>query len=401
MEAVTSDQNLRDLQRLYDQTESHIRGLKSLGVEAASYGAMLSPVLQSKLPPDIRLIVSRKTSSMELSMDDLLKTFQEELVARERAAGPHQSNTPPRRNQERGRQATFLTGAQETNSGISCCFCQQPHATKDCNVVTKVSDWKQSLRSSGRCFNCLHKGQLSHVCRSASKCQRCKAGTIPPYVRLNHPLESWRRSPPTLAQPTEPSSAGLNPDATAYTPTTNVLCSDQQKTVLLQTARTVVCNPSTPRVLVELRLLFDSGSQRSYITKRAMKMLALKPTGEQPLSISTFASIGQQTKVCLRVNVKVHLRGYPPIMLPLYAIHTICEPLANQPIDVCVTQQFTSLDLADSSDGKSNLPVDLLIGSDYYWNLFTGSICKIEGGPLQCTRNSDGCCQAQLQQITL
>lgn len=112
-----------------------------------------------------------------------------------------------------------------------------------------------------------------------------------------------------------------------------------------------------------------------------MKMLALKSTGEQPPSISTFASIGQQTKVCSRVNVKVHLRGYPPILLPLYAIHTICEPLANQPIDVCVTQQFTSLDLADSSDGKSNLPVDLLIGSDYYWNLFTGSICKIERGP--------------------
>ena len=109
MEAVTSDQNLRDLRRLYDHTESHILGLKSLGVEEASYGAMLSPVLLSKLPPDIRLIVSRRTSSTELSIDDLLKTFQEELFARERAAGPHQSNTPPRRNQGRGRQATFLT----------------------------------------------------------------------------------------------------------------------------------------------------------------------------------------------------------------------------------------------------------------------------------------------------
>lgn len=34
VEAVTSDLNLRDLRRLYDHTESHIRGLKSLGVEA-------------------------------------------------------------------------------------------------------------------------------------------------------------------------------------------------------------------------------------------------------------------------------------------------------------------------------------------------------------------------------
>ena len=78
MDAVTSDQNLRDLRRLY---ESHVRSLKSLGIEAASYGAMLSPILLSKLPPDIRLIVSRKASATEMSMDDLLKTFQEELVA--------------------------------------------------------------------------------------------------------------------------------------------------------------------------------------------------------------------------------------------------------------------------------------------------------------------------------
>ena len=71
------------------------------------------------------------------------------------------------------------------------------------------------------------------------------------------------------------------------------------------------------------------------------------------------------------------------MLLSLYAIHTICEPLVSQPIDACVAQnkQFMSLDLADSSDGVSNLPVDLLIGSDYYWDLVTGSICKIDGGP--------------------
>ena len=215
-------------------------------------------------------------------------------------------------------------------------------------MVTKVSDRKQWLRSSGRCYNCLHKGHLSHACRSASKCQRCKGRHHTSICEAQPPAGESEKKPPTLAQPTEPSSIGLNPDATVYTPTTNALCSDQRKTVLLQTAHTVVCNPSNPRASVELRLLFDSGSQRSYITKRAMKMLAMKPTGEQPLSISTFASTSQQTKVCPRVNVKVHLRDYPPMLLSLYAIHTICEHLASQPIDVCVTQtkQFTSLDLS-------------------------------------------------------
>ena len=56
--AMTSDSNLKELRHLYDTIESHIQNLKSLGVEAASYGAMLSSLLLLKLPPDLRLIVS-------------------------------------------------------------------------------------------------------------------------------------------------------------------------------------------------------------------------------------------------------------------------------------------------------------------------------------------------------
>ncbi len=56
VEAVTSNQNLKDLRRLYDSPESHMRSLKSLGVASESYGAMLSSMLLTKLPTDLRLI---------------------------------------------------------------------------------------------------------------------------------------------------------------------------------------------------------------------------------------------------------------------------------------------------------------------------------------------------------
>ena len=52
-ETVTSDQNLKELWHLYDNTESYIRSLKSLGVDSASYGAMLSPGLLNKLLPEV------------------------------------------------------------------------------------------------------------------------------------------------------------------------------------------------------------------------------------------------------------------------------------------------------------------------------------------------------------
>ena len=74
-EPVTSDQSLKELKHLYDATQSHLRRLKSLGIELASYGAMLSPVLLMKLSPEV--------GSMDLKMDNLLKIFEGELVARE------------------------------------------------------------------------------------------------------------------------------------------------------------------------------------------------------------------------------------------------------------------------------------------------------------------------------
>ena len=60
LEAVTSSHNLLVLRHLYDLIESHIRSLKSLGVESSSYGSMLSSILLNKFPSDLRLVISRK-----------------------------------------------------------------------------------------------------------------------------------------------------------------------------------------------------------------------------------------------------------------------------------------------------------------------------------------------------
>ena len=50
-------------------------------MEPETYGAMLSSVLLSKLPPELRLIVSRQVAADDLDMVNLLKIFEKELVA--------------------------------------------------------------------------------------------------------------------------------------------------------------------------------------------------------------------------------------------------------------------------------------------------------------------------------
>ena len=371
--AVTSDNHLRDLRRLYDQSEANIRSLKALGVEPESYGAMLSSVLLSKLPPDMRLIVSRKVSADDLDMDRLLETFEQELIARERASDS--VSQAPRRvhNQGRTQTSAFVTNAP---GPPVCVFCQQSHSPADCNSVPDLNARKRILRNNGRCFNCLRTNHLSRNCRSTSKCKRCQGKHHTSICERG----SYSRENPSLATPTE-----LDPEALAYTPnpTTNTLCSTERKAVLLQTACAVVHNPSKPEFATEVRLLFDSGSQRSYLTERAMRLLQLQPTGERTLSMATFGAIQEQIRVCPIVSVGICVKGYPTVSLSLHVVSTICEPLSCQPITTSVEANghLVGLDLADTADGNSRLPVDILIGSDYYWDLVTGSICRSEKGP--------------------
>ena len=142
----------------------------------------------------------------------------------------------------------------------------------------------------------------------------------------------------------------------------------------LQTARAVIYNPVKQKRTVAVRLLFDSGSQRSYLSERAMTLLELVPTGEQTLAIATFGATLEQTKVCPIVHVGIRLKGYPNGALSLHVVPTICEPLSCQPITASAVayKNLLELDLADSAELDSRLPVDILIGCDHYWDLVTG-----------------------------
>ena len=130
-------------------------------------------------------------------------------------------------------------------------------------------------------------------------------------------------------------------------------------------------------------MLLDGGSQRSYMTVRARRMLNLDPDGEQQLSIAAFGSARGGTKVCPIISVGVILKGYPSLNMSLFIVPTICEPLIGQPIDVCIEQNphLTGLELADWAVQGSKLEVDMLIGADHYWDLVTGAVYKNKGGP--------------------
>ena len=346
MDSITSDRQLKELRRLYDHTESHTRSLRSLGIEAASYGALLSPVLLTKLPPELRLIVSRKVSDSNLDMDALLGTFEEELTARERANPQltrRATDKPPHAS------SALLSGTHNSKTEPQCCYCQQSHPSTSCTSVTSPADRKQSLKTSGRCFNCLRRSHVSRNCRSSSRCQKCNK---------KHHTSICDAGQREAGTPHSSTPSTLNPGAAPFTTlsTTTTFCSDSVQTVFLQTARAVIHHPTDPNVSLDVRLILDGGSQKSYISERARHRLKLEPTGEQSLSIATFGSSKGDAQVCPIVDVGMCLRGYPSMSLSLYVIPTICEPLVGQPTSTCVKQHphLSGLELADFSGAASS-----------------------------------------------
>ena len=131
-----------------------------------------------------------------------------------------------------------------------------------------------------------------------------------------------------------------------------------------------------------MRVLVDSGSQKSYINERARGQLALQPSGEQPLCIANFGSAREEPKVCPVVKIRMAGKGYPPMQLSLYVVPMICEPLVSQLISACAreNQHLASLELADYSESEHSLEVDVLVASDYYWDLVTGGVCHGSDG---------------------
>ena len=83
--SVKNQHDAAGLRKLFDQVESSVRNLKSLKVETNSYGSLLVPLLNEKLPNDMRERIARKFDNNVWSLDDMLNFLKRELEATERS----------------------------------------------------------------------------------------------------------------------------------------------------------------------------------------------------------------------------------------------------------------------------------------------------------------------------
>ena len=149
MELPSPTNELHSLRNYGDRLESYVRGLESLGQTQDMYGALLVPVINSKLPAEIRRNIAREHGSDNINLSNLRKVLVKEISILE--AGQISENYDEFRS-----TATFLTGARARPQRMSSCpspikkskdlknrtciFCSNVHSPVECTNVTDVNN---------------------------------------------------------------------------------------------------------------------------------------------------------------------------------------------------------------------------------------------------------------------
>ena len=154
--------SLGSLQQFHDTIESHIRSLSSLGKDIDSYGALLVPIILSKLPTDTKKNLARNHPIAEWRLEELQEAIQAEIRIFE--SGPnngHPINQVP--------NASFHTYAkntqtqQGTNIKKKCVYCSGTHTPSLCDIITDPAERLEIIKQQRLCFNILARHKVSQV----------------------------------------------------------------------------------------------------------------------------------------------------------------------------------------------------------------------------------------------
>ena len=388
--AVTVDNDLKRLRLLYDRVEAHVRALQALGIHCESYGKLLVPLLMEKLPPNMRLIISRAIDQPEWDLDVLLKAFDSEIEARERCesigTNPSDSFTPKRPFSSQANKGKDVpTGATITNQSehpISCTFCKQSHPSASCGTVTDIGARRNLLKQQGRCFVCLRRNHLARNCSLNKVCRICSGNHHMSICenanRGNGTSEIQSRGSSVVVSDRGERRSNENKSSTT-------VYVDSNTSILLQTAIAPVSVVHRWHPVVNMRILFDSGSQRSYLSERARAKLNLLPKRKEKLLIKTFGQENEQLRECDVVEICVRgLSEGSKVQMTALAVPLICSPLKDQAVQFAQQcySHLADLELADHPSEDCGSEVDLLIGNDFYWSFFIGDVKRGESGPV-------------------
>ena len=364
---------ITQLWRLRDEVIKHTRSLDALGVTGKQCEVLLTPIIVSRLPPELRLLWSRDCSGNESDLDWLLKWLKKEIEVIERSE-MYMSNSPAPKPNAKNEEKKKVSGKENKKNlftasalhavspteNFCCVFCNKKnHKSEKCFKFLALDGQQRfdKLKELGVCFKCLNSGHISKKCKI--KCAKCKGNHNVTMcdIKLNEPVAPQANLPVASDNPSGP-------------PAVAMLSGHYSNKTVLQTAKVKVVNNKGG--IISAKLIFDSGCDRTYVSNKCVNKCKPDWVTRTEVPYSSFG--GHTSGRDIQSNVyKLQVLDDKGKVISIFAagIPKICNPLVRPVVPAHILDAFSHLHLADDFDNTSPVELDILIGLDYFWSLIT------------------------------
>ncbi|PFX25822.1 hypothetical protein AWC38_SpisGene9512 [Stylophora pistillata] len=359
------------------------------------------------LPHEVRIQVARSTVHEVWEMSSLSKVIRQEVEAREISEGvetdvsfeklyPNHHKTPTANAylSQDGKRFSL------TENQIKCVYCGVFHYSASCENVSDLYARFEILRKGRRCFVCLKTDHHGSSCKRnhrrfeghhhQSICRKFVSKT-PDYSSDSSGLDDQNsregQNSTLVSHASEPIVNEIdqvtNREEGSETPflgstVTATSTPRARGSILLQTATAIATNEDRSKS-IPVRILFDIGSQRSYVTDHIKAKLGLTTTSTETLRLNTFGENAYRKQNCQVVTLPLQSNRDEYVEISVLNFPAIFSPLPKR-MDVKKYPHLVDLNLADRSAFDQG-SIDILIGSDYYWDIVTRESIRGEFGP--------------------
>ena len=341
----------KELRRLHDVAQQHLRALKSLGHEPP--GSFITSLLELKLDTTTTFEWQRHSQASPSipHYDDLLKFLNlraqasESVTSESSRKSGRQEVHPPKRHSS-GKQAASFTANVDVS--INCVMCKsEKHPLYACAKFKALNhdDMLSTVRSNGLCINCLRPGHYSKDCSSTYRCKHCQK----PHHSLLH-VEPRKDASP------------IGSDSTSVS---NHVAMSLKSDMLLMTCNVLVESPNGS--VSECRALLDSGSTVSFISERLAQRLRL-PRRNHPTRLSGVAGLacGSTSRSIANFKISSACSSSPKFDVTAMVVSCVTCDLPLHPIPSNTGwEHLSGIKLADPTFGTPGR-IDLLLGVETF-----------------------------------
>ena len=372
----------RGLRNLYDQTEKHLRSLEALK-QNINQDVFIS-MITSKIPKEVLIQLEiQKGAKNKWTVKELRELFNNYISARERAEqqfGTGKGEITGDSNKSMVSSAEALVvgtqavaGKGEMKSSKKCRFCDAQHWSDECIKYPTTETRKQRIK--GCCYICLKPRHNATDCPKRVSCFYCGKRNHHHRSLCPQKFSTVHREQANLAEETELQDEELN--------TENSLISSGEM-VLMQTARADINNPNNG-LKQNVRILLDSGSQRTYVTESLAKKLDLKIGKREEIMLVTFGSEKPKRIQTRTTKLDIVLKDGSTLNISANVVPQIAGSIQRRPVDLKSFRNWrylwTEFSLADDlPSAPETSSVDFLIGNDYYLDVILPQKIEIQSG---------------------